>query len=181
LINRRVNSGEPGETGRGGGRKKIKKSASFLFEVSCSQRRVHCTRRVRGIPPYPTRSVTGAGIAVHTNPCERLSVRVAVVRVALRQGLRLRRVRLSLSVTTLRRVRLSLSVTRSEHRIWAYIQLGLYKTFFTSSSLCTNQSSFYSSGPPELPTLLQYYCTTIGQDKAPPRPPFCMPYTIQYW
>jgi len=31
-------SGEPGETGRGG-RKKIKKSASFLFEVSCSQRR----------------------------------------------------------------------------------------------------------------------------------------------
>jgi len=55
--------------------------------------------------------VTGAGIAVHTNPCERLSVRVAVARVALRQCLHLRRVRLSLSVTTLRRVRLSLSVT----------------------------------------------------------------------
>ena len=31
-------SGEPGETGRGGA-KKIKKSASFLFEASCSQRR----------------------------------------------------------------------------------------------------------------------------------------------
>jgi len=28
------------ETGRGGGAKKIKKSASLLFEVSCSQRRV---------------------------------------------------------------------------------------------------------------------------------------------
>jgi len=29
--------------------------------------------------------VTGAGITVHTNPCERLSVRVAVARVARRQ------------------------------------------------------------------------------------------------
>jgi len=29
--------------------------------------------------------VTGAGIIVHTNPCERLSVRVAVARVALRR------------------------------------------------------------------------------------------------
>ena len=38
---------------------------------------------------------------------------LAVARVALRQSLRLRRVRLSLSVTTLRRVRLSLSVTWS--------------------------------------------------------------------
>ena len=36
--------------------------------------------------------VSGAGITVHTNPCERLSVRVAVARVALRQCLRLRRV-----------------------------------------------------------------------------------------
>jgi len=60
---------------------------------------------------YSSPPVTGAGIAVHTNPCERLSVRVAVARVALRQCLRLRRVRPSLSVTTLRRVRLSLSVT----------------------------------------------------------------------
>jgi len=39
LINRRVNSGEPGETGTGGRTKQIEKSASFLFEVSCSQRR----------------------------------------------------------------------------------------------------------------------------------------------
>jgi len=38
-----------------------------------------------------------------------------VARVALRQCLRLRRVRLSLSVTTLRRVRLSLSVTIDVH------------------------------------------------------------------
>jgi len=30
-------------------------------------------------------AVTGAGITVHTNLCERLSVRVAVARVALRQ------------------------------------------------------------------------------------------------
>ena len=51
----------------------------------------------------------------------------------------------------------------------------------TSSSLCTSQSSFHSSGPPALPTLLQYYCTTIGQYATPPRPPFCMPYTLQYW
>ena len=39
MINHRVNLGEPGEIGRGGGAKKFKKSASFIFEVSCSQRR----------------------------------------------------------------------------------------------------------------------------------------------
>ena len=68
-------------------------------------------------------SVTGAGIAVHTYPCERLPVRVAVARVALRQCLRLRRARPSLSVTTLRRVRLSLSVTISEFRLREFIVL----------------------------------------------------------
>ena len=52
---------------------------------------------------------------------------------------------------------------------------------FTSSRLCTSQSSFHSSGPPALLTLLQYYCTAIGQYTPPPRPSFCMPYTIQYW
>ena len=71
----------------------------------------------RGHPRISCIFVTGAGTAVHTNPCERLSVRVAVARVALRQccayavwtslsvtpcaSVRLRRVRLSLSVTIL--------------------------------------------------------------------------------
>ena len=41
-------SGRPGETGRGGG-KKIEKSASFLFEVSCSQRRLLQSCCSRGI------------------------------------------------------------------------------------------------------------------------------------
>jgi len=69
--------------------------------------------------------VTGAGIAVHTNPCERLSVRVAVARVALRQCLLLRRVRVT-SVTTLRRVRLSLSVTAyGSHRDNVYLVSGV--------------------------------------------------------
>jgi len=52
---------------------------------------------------------------------------------------------------------------------------------FTSSRLCTSQSSFHSSGPPALPTLLQYYCTAIGQYTTPLRPPFGISYTIQYW
>ena len=51
----------------------------------------------------------------------------------------------------------------------------------TSSRLWTDQSSFHSSGPPALPTLLQYYCTIIGQYTTPPRPPLCMSYTIQNW
>ena len=46
--------------------------------------------------------------------------------------------------------------------------LALTRYSFTSSRLCTNQSSFDSSRPPALPTLLQYYCTTIGQYKPPP-------------
>ena len=52
---------------------------------------------------------------------------------------------------------------------------------FTSSRLCTSQSSFHSSGAPALPTLSQYDCTTIGQYTTPPRPPFGVLYTIQYW
>jgi len=39
---------------------------------------------------------------------------------------------------------------------------------FTSSRVCTSQSSFQYSGPPALPTLLQYYCTAIGQYTTPP-------------
>jgi len=52
---------------------------------------------------------------------------------------------------------------------------------FTSSRLCTSQSSFHSSGPPALPALLQYYCTSIAQYTTPPCLSLCMPYTIQYW
>jgi len=66
---------------------------------------------------------------------------LAVARVALRQCLRLRRVRLSLSVTTLRRVRLSLTVTRTLHtddvdekiRIAAEEDDVLYKQVVTSN------------------------------------------------
>ena len=57
-----------------------------------------CAQRIEPVQIEGS-TVTGAGITVHTNPCERLPVRVAVARVALRQCLRLRRVRLSLSVT----------------------------------------------------------------------------------
>jgi len=39
LINRRVNLGLTRGNREGGGGKKIKKSESFLFEASCSQRR----------------------------------------------------------------------------------------------------------------------------------------------
>ena len=47
--------------------------------------------------------------------------------------------------------------------------IGLYNTIFrfTSSRLCTSQSSFHSSGAPALPTPLQYYCTAIGQYTPP--------------
>ena len=43
----------------------------------------------------------------------------------------------------------------------------LYKNSFTSRLLCTNQASVRSSRPPALPTLVQYYCTIIGQDTTP--------------
>ena len=59
--------------------------------------------------------------------------------------------------------------------------LAFTKYNFTSSRLCTKQTSFSFSCLPELPTLLRYYCTTIAQYTTHPRPPFCMPYTIQHW
>jgi len=52
---------------------------------------------------------------------------------------------------------------------------------FTSRRLCTNQSSFQSPRPLALHTLLQYAYTIIGQYTTPLRPPFCIPYTMQYW
>ena len=42
---------------------------------------------------------------------------------------------------------------------------------FTYSRFCINQSSFHSSRPPALPTLVQYHCTSIGQYTTPlPQP-----------
>ena len=52
---------------------------------------------------------------------------------------------------------------------------------FTSKLYCGSQSSFYCPLPLAKPTRLQYYCTPIAQYTPPHRPPFCMPYTIQYW
>jgi len=65
---------------------------------------------------------------------------------------------------------------------WIHLlPLGLYKRLFYLCRSCTNQSSFYSFGPPTLPTLLQYYCTAIGQYTTPSPTPLCMPYIIQYY
>ena len=38
---------------------------------------------------------------------------------------------------------------------------------FTSRLLCTHQPSFHSPRPLAFPTLVQYYCTTIGQYTTP--------------
>jgi len=81
-------------------------------------------------------------------------------------------------------IAMSVSMKRVPQRGWARRagrRLAFTRYSFTSSRLCTNQSSFQLSGPPALTILLQYYCTTIGQYTTPPRPPLCMPYTLQYW
>ena len=57
-----------------------------------------------------------------------------------------------------------------ELRVFVYCELAFTRYCFTSTRLCTNQSSFHSSGPPALPTLLQYYRTTIRQYTTPPTP-----------
>jgi len=60
-------------------------------------------------------------------------------------------------------------------------QLAYTRYSLTSNCFCTNKSSFHSAGPPALPTLLQFYCTTVGQYTTPPHPPFSMchtPYNI---
>ena len=53
---------------------------------------------------------------------------------------------------------------------WQYCvkaQLAFTRYSFTCRRVCTNQSSFHSSGPPAIPTLLQYYFTIIGQYTTP--------------
>jgi len=60
--------------------------------------------------------------------------------------------------------------------------LALKRYCFTSTLYCGSPSSFYSP-PPHLQSLP--YCNTIARPlrsiRPPHRPPFCMPYTIQYW
>jgi len=63
----------------------------------------------------------------------------------------------------------------------AHPSLAFTRYSFTSRLLCTNLTPLDPIRPSALATLLQYYCTTIGQYSTPSRPPFCMPYTIQDW
>ena len=49
---------------------------------------------------------------------------------------------------------------------------------FAYKLLCTNQPSYHFPRPPALPTLVQYYCTTIGQYTTPL--PTCRLYTIHH-
>ena len=49
--------------------------------------------------------------------------------------------------------------------------LAFTRDSFTPRLLCTNKSFFSPPTPPTLPTLLQYYCTTIAQyTTSPPTP-----------
>jgi len=50
---------------------------------------------------------------------------------------------------------------------------------FASRCSCRNQPPFHSLLPPALPTLVQYYCTTIGQYTTPP-PPASRLYAIHH-
>ena len=59
--------------------------------------------------------------------------------------------------------------------------LGLYQIFVYFKALCTFESSLSCPSPSALPTVMQYYCTTIAQYMIPPQPPLCMPYTIHNW
>ena len=52
---------------------------------------------------------------------------------------------------------------------------------FASKLLCTSESSLSCPFPSALPTLLQYYWTTIARYTTFPQPAFCTPYTIQSW
>jgi len=51
---------------------------------------------------------------------------------------------------------------------WPTCRLAFTRYCFISSRLCTSPSSFHSSSPPALRTLMQYCCTAIGQYTTPP-------------
>jgi len=80
-------------------------------------------------------------------------------------------IRIRLRIITIRRILITQIYT-----------LAFTRYCYTFSRLCTNQSSFYSSGPPAL--LRVHCCSTIarrlGNVRPPTQPPCCMPYTIQY-
>jgi len=59
----------------------------------------------------------------------------------------------------------------AQHAVMSNAYWPLQGMALLPSRLCTNQSSFHSSGPPALPTLLQYDCTAIGQYTTPPPTP----------
>jgi len=70
------------------------------------------------------------------------------------------------------------SLTQRPMRTLPPSRLAFTRCSFTSSRLCTNQSSFHSSGPPALPPLLQSDCTTIGQYTT--RPSISFVYAIHH-
>ena len=54
------------------------------------------------------------------------------------------------------------------------LELAFTRYLFTSRLVCRNQPSFHPPRPPALPTLVQYYCTIIGQYTTPlPTPRVC--------
>jgi len=55
------------------------------------------------------------------------------------------------------------------------LTLAFTRYCFASKLHCGSLSSLYPPTPLAKPTLLQYYCTTIGQYTPSYRPPFCMP------
>jgi len=59
--------------------------------------------------------------------------------------------------------------------------ISLYQILFYITDLMWESIIPVMPPPPANPTVLQYYCTTIAQHTPPNRPPFCMPYTTQYW
>ena len=59
--------------------------------------------------------------------------------------------------------------------------LAFIRYSFTSRLLCINHPCFHSPRPPAFPTLMQYYCTIIGQYTTPLPTSRLLLHTIQYW
>ena len=74
-----------------------------------------------------------------------------------------------------------LSIPTQSPEIVARFPLAFTRYSFTLRLLCTNQPFFHSTRPLALPTLVQYYSTTVGQYMTPLRHPVCISYTVQYW